>query len=252
MAQPRLQLVGRPQDAAVSTSTALALRQGGAVACEDVFGYYAALGVGPQATRRDLLAAYQAKDGQSDAFITYAFKRLLDRQFRARYDVMTPQQLRMDAYQRAELLRRASLKAAYINASGDSFISAQDILSSLGIQFTGAARESLDSVGTTGFHESGSTFRQDDPNTPVTTWSYSYLLLGSTCDDRSRLAEWQQGLATSLANQPNLPRFAVGFHGLPGKPFLYLGVGDTPVFFLHESADVTEELVAAAANAAIG
>lgn len=249
--QPRLQLVGRLEDAIASTSTALVPRRGGVVASYDVFGYYAALGVTPASTRRELLDAYVARGGQDSDYLTYAFKQIFNRQLRAAYDALKPGQVALDPYRRAELLRAASLQAARMNASGDSFISAKDILSSHGIEFVDKKIGSLDSDVASGFHESGSTFRQEDPHPLVTTWSYAYLLLGSTCDDRSRLAKWQEGLAITLADQQKLPRFAVGFHGLPGKPFLFLEVGDTPVFFLHESAEVTGELVAAAAIAAI-
>src|SRR5690348_4532650 len=54
--------------------------------CHDVNGYYRELGVDWRATRKELLQAYLAKDGQSDVRLTYVFKQLLNPQVREAYD----------------------------------------------------------------------------------------------------------------------------------------------------------------------
>ncbi|MFE4863234.1 hypothetical protein, partial [Streptomyces sp. NPDC056670] len=107
---PRPQLVGRPDTAIVSTSTTLVPARA-AVACHDVNGYYRTLGVRPDATRRQLMDAYVAQDGQADAYTTYAFKQLLNPRTRARYDAAPLGEPFSDQYVRAEIVRRASLRA---------------------------------------------------------------------------------------------------------------------------------------------
>ncbi|MEV7675160.1 hypothetical protein [Streptomyces sp. NPDC088752] len=246
---PQLRLVGRPDNAIMSTSTALVPARA-AVVCHDVNGYYRALGVSPGATRRQLMAAYVARDGQNDARLTYAFRQLLNNRTRARYDATPLGQLFPDRYVRDELLRRASLRAAAENAAYGTRKTPADILKSHGIAPAESDDEFLDSRSPGRFSDDGTKDRQPSPSSPA-TWSYSYLLLASTCDDTSRMAQWQEGLAQVL-DPKECPAFAVGFHGIPGRQFLVAKDLGTPVFFLHEDQLVTGELIAAAATAAVG
>ncbi|MFI0967032.1 hypothetical protein ACH4S8_37460 [Streptomyces sp. NPDC021080] len=247
--QPPLQLVGRPDTAIVSTSTALVPVRA-AVVCHDVNGYYRALGVTPGATRRELLAAYTARDGQSDARLTYVFHQLLNADTRARYDAAPLGQPFPDRYVHAELLRRASRFASAHNAVHGTRDTAADILKSHGLGPEEPKNEFLDSTPGDRFSDDGTRDRQPSPSSSETR-PYSYLLLASTCDDVSRMDQWREGLGRALAAR-NCPRFAVGFHGIPGQPFFVAKDLGTPVFFLHEGQPVTEELIAAAATAAVG
>lgn len=246
---PRLQLVGRPDTAIMSTSTALVPVRA-VVVRHDVNGYYQALGVSPEATRRQLMDAYVARGGQGDAYLTYVFHQLLNTRTRARYDDAPLGQPFPDRYVHAELVRRASLLAAAENAAYGTEKTAVDILKSHGLRLEEPTDEFLDS-GTRGrFSDDGKRDRQPSPSSPA-TWPYSYLLLASTCDDMSRMAQWREGLGKALADR-DCPQFAVGFHGIPGRPFIVAKDLGTPVLFLHEDQPVTGELIAAAATAAVG
>ncbi|MFJ4902826.1 hypothetical protein [Streptomyces sp. NPDC088727] len=245
---PHLQLIGRPDMAIVSTSTAL-MSVRAAVVCSDVNGYYRALGVHSDATRRQLMDAYVARDGQSDARLTYIFKQLLNPHTRALYDAAPLGQPFPDRYVHAELVRLASQRAAAQNSAYGTEVTAVDILESHGLAPEKPADEFLDSVPRERFSDDETRDRQPSLNSP-TTRSYSYLLLASTCDDKSRMDQWREGLGQALADR-KCPRFAVGFHGMPGRPFIVVKDLGDPVLFLHEDQLVTGELIAAAATAAV-
>lgn len=245
--QPRLQLVGSPQAAIISTSTALLPRQGGAVVSHDVNGYYQALGVQPGASRRELMTAYRERGGENDARLTYVFQRLLDRRFRRAYDAQPAGQPVPDLYTNTEILRHAHRHAGAQTASTGQTVTAADILFSLGVTLEEVGGSFLDSPPGAGFDDSGTGDRHSRSNSSAP--SYAYLQYGSTCDDVSRMAQWQEGLARALGSQGAVPKFAVGYHGIPGAEFLVSEIGGTPVFFLHEESEVTEDLVTAPATA---
>ena len=245
---PRLQLVGRPETAIISTSTALLPRQGGAVVSHDVNGYYAALGVRPTASRRELMAAYRDLDGQKSDYLTYAFKRLLDRRFREAYDARPPGRPVLDRYAEEEILRQAHRRAAQEQLSTGSPVTAADILFSLRPPSEEAGPRFLDSATPARFDDAGTGNRQSPPSSSPP--AYSYLQYGSTCDDPHRMAQWQEGIARVLSSDGSVPQFAVGYHGIAGTAFFIMKMGGTPVIFLHEETEVTDELIAAAATAA--
>ncbi|MFE0490174.1 J domain-containing protein [Streptomyces griseoaurantiacus] len=243
-----LRIVGPPENAVLSTSTALEpAPPRPAPVVHDVNGYYATLGVPTDATRRQLREAYQALDGQSSVELTRIFKTLINPKLRAAYDAQQTATTYFDASSVEILLRQAALHAARQNAEHGTEITARDILSTLAERLGKPILEFLASPSTASFHDEGTRGRQPSP--PLDAWAYSYLLLDSTCDDVDRLAQWQQRLARALADR-DCPQFTVGFHGIPGRPFLVAKDLGTPVFFLHEERPVTEELIAAAATAA--
>lgn len=242
-----LQLVGRPEHAIVSTSTALVpVPPRPAPIVHDVNGYYARLGVPPTASKREIREAYQALDGQSSVELTRIFKTLINAEQRAAYDAKQPGSTYFDAAAVETVLRQAAVQAARQNAEYGTEITARDILSSLAERTGKPLLEFLASGSQGSFDDDGERDRHPSPS-PSTSWAYSYLLLGSTCDDTARISQWQVGLARSLAGR--CPHFAVGFHSMPGRPFLVAKDLGTPVFFLHEDQPVTEELIAAAATA---
>lgn len=244
----RLQLVGPPENVVLSTSTALVPRPAQPV--HDVNGYYRALGVPHDATRRQLMEAYQARGGENDAYLTLVFRTLLNPQQRAAYDALPPGQPLYDQPTVAEVLRMAAVRASRENALYGTQKTGRDILSTLGIRLEEPSSEFLASTAGDSFDDVRTRDRQPSSNPPA-AWPYSYLLLGSTCDDLIRLALWQGGLGHALADR-DCPRFAVGFHGMPGLPFVVSKDLGIPVVFLHEEAEVSGELIAAAAAAAVG
>ncbi|MGW7100357.1 hypothetical protein [Streptomyces sp. NPDC054838] len=244
-----LQLIGPPEHAILSTSTAL-MPASWAVLCHDVNGYYRALGVDPKATRRQLMQAYRARGGDRDPYLTYVLSQLLNRGTRKAYDAMPLGRPFLDRYELARQLRLASAIAARVNTLYGTKNTAGDILQSLLSRLEEPTDEFLAPAGP-GRFDGGTRDRQPSLNPPE-AWPYSFLLLDSTCTDVRRIAQWQTGLARALADH-GIPRFAVGFHGQPAPDFhIMKDLGGTPVFFLSEKAEVNGELIAAAATAAVG
>ncbi|MFD7835562.1 hypothetical protein [Streptomyces sp. NPDC059761] len=243
-----LQLVGPPEHAILSSSTAL-MPASWAVLCHDVNGYYRDLGVTPNATRAQLMRAYRARAGETNPYLTYVFSQLLSRDIRKAYDATPLGRRFLDKYEMARQLRHASVVAARESARHGTTITAEDIIQSLLGGSADSKNEFLAPAEPGGF-DGGTRDRQPSLNIPE-AWPYSFLLLVSTCTDVFRLAQWQGGLARALADQ-GIPQFAVGFHGHPEPDFLVMKDLGTPVFFLNEKAEVTGELIAAAATAAVG
>ncbi|WP_428957810.1 hypothetical protein [Streptomyces sp. cg35] len=240
-----LQLVGRPDHAILSTSRVLVpLRS--ATICVDANGYYRALGVRPGASRRELMHAYRAQGGENDAYLTYVMGQLLNAKTRAQYDATPLGRPFPDRYVVAGWRRQAE----HIAARRDTGETTEDILESLIRAAEEPNGQFLDSAPAEGFDDDGKRNRQSSAHSPA-AWPYAYLLLDSTCDDMSRLAQWQEGLGRALADQ-GIHQFTVGFHGTSDLPFLVAKDVGTPVLFLHENASVTGELIAAAATAAVG
>lgn len=245
-----LQLVGHPEHAILSTSTALVpAPPRPEPVVHDVNGYYARLGVPPTATKREIREAYQALDGQSSAELTRIFKTLINAERRAAYDAKPPGSTYFDAAAVEQIMRQAAVQAAQQNAEYGTETTARDILQTLAERTGKPLLEFLASGSGEGFHDDGERDRHPSSN-PSDAWTYSYLLLGSTCDDVDRLTRWQHGLARALADR-RCPQFTVGFHAIPGRPFLVAKSLGTPVLFLHEDQPVTEELIAAAATAVV-
>lgn len=251
-AAAQLALVGRPEAVSASTSTALLPRPAAPLLCHDVSGYYADLGVSWKATRRELADAYRARGGPDNAHLTYVFQKLLSKEFRARYDALQPGERPIDQPAKQLLRQRAHLRAAQINTEhGQQVITGTDIFLSVIADLRKSRPDLFDADEAPQLECPKTRDRQPLSASTAQPWPYAYLLLGSTCSDTRRLALWQDGLVRTLANHESLRRIAVGFHGKPGTPFLVKAIGDTSVFFLNEDQECTEEVIAAAATAAI-
>lgn len=252
MGEQGLVLVGAPYDAVCSSSTALVVRQAGRLPLADVNGYYAALGVRPTASRRELFEAYRDL-GTHDARITYAFKQLRSRAVRAAYDATPAGEVFMDDYVLAELTRRAHLAVARFREAGHS-VTVSDIFSSLGIDFPSQAgpdgSEYLDTGDAQGFDG-----RRPSPSQTgrpgAERWRYAYYLKGTACDDVARLAAWQEAIAVALAGCESVPKFSVGFHHATSEPFLVEQVDGIPVFLLHAEMESNSGLIHEAIATAI-
>lgn len=242
--QARLTIVGRPQDVALSTSTALMRWP----IVYDVNGYYAALGVLPSATRRELMAAYRARDGEDDPYLTYVFKQLLNPRTRAQYDAVEPGKILVDRYVLQAISRNFNKKISAQNAANGTSTTLAEILESLLDALGKRASDSFDPASPGGLQCEASGPRQG-PAAPGEARSYAFLLLGSTCDDTRRLTQWQEGVGHALADR-GCHRYAVGFHGLPGRKFLVVKIAGVPAVLLHENEPVTGALITAAATAA--
>lgn len=245
-----LRIAGRPEHIIISTSTALVpAAPPPAPVVHDVNGYYARLGVPPTASKREIREAYQALDGQSDAELTEIFKVLINRERRAAYDAKQPGTTFVDRAAVQTILRQAAARAAQENAEYGTGRTARDIIETLAEETGNPVLQFLASGSTEGFDDDGTRGRHPSSSPPA-AWSYSYLLLASTCEDVARLAQWQEGLAQALAGR-GYTHFAVGFHAASTQQFLVMRDLGIPVVFLHEEATVTGELITAAATAVV-
>jgi hypothetical protein len=245
-----LQMSGRPEHIVISTSTIMVpAPPRPAPVAYDVNGYYRRLGVPPTATKLEIREAYQALGGPNDAELTAIFKVLISRERRAAYDAKQPGSTFIDRAVIETILRQAAIQASRQNTEYGTETTARDIVSTLAEETGNPVLEFLASGSADSFHDDGDGDRHP-PSNPPAAWPYSYLLLGSTCDDVARLAEWQEGLTHALADR-GCPGFIIGFHAVSEQPFLVAKDLGPPVVLLHEQAKVTGELIAAAATAAV-
>lgn len=211
----------------------------------DANGYYAALGVPVTATRRELFEAYRDMESP-DAWATYAFKQLRDREVRAAYDAVPEGGTFLDDYTRDEVNRRVNLAVARFRAAGHLSVTVSDIFSSLGIGGSSSIRsfsgDFLDTADPQGFDGRRSSPSQTG-RPGADRWRYSYYRMGTACDDVARLASWQGSIAVALAGCESVPSFSVGFHAATSDPFLVERVGGIPVFLLHAEMNSSPGLI---------
>lgn len=177
-----------------SSCTALAVRAPQEVLplpyIHDVNGFYAALGVDPRASVKELSRAYFDLGGHADPWITEALMILRDPDKRAAYDAMVPPQRYLDEATAAQRRREAAVQRA---------------------------RDFEASNGGTRFVER---VYADDTRTPQWSqaytlpedaWGYSYYLwdLDPSPYALQGLPQWQEMIVSALADGPPLT-FAVG------------------------------------------
>lgn len=211
----------------------------------DVNGYYRELGVSPRATRKDLRLAYQAKDGQNSARLTYIFRQLLNPKTRFEYDCTPLGELFFDDYVRDMLNRRMkdrlSQRMADLANVGvdldqiDDSALARDIYAEMGLEVSDdTPAQTVDGGPGTG---------QDEPSPAKFEYAY-YLWATRLREDPlllSSLAEWQRFLVSALAREGVKIKFAVGLHGKPNR-WVQAQVGYRTVFFLNINDVPTEDL----------
>lgn len=191
--------------------------------CWDVNGYYQELGVHWRASRRELMRAYQALEGQSSARLTYVFKQLLNPQVRQEYDRMPKGQKYLDDYADEDLKRRAAREAGERSGRGDA-ISAEGVLDEWGYLLVGD--EELDSV----------TSMRKDRERREAPWGYSYYAwkTSSYLPDLHRLQKWQDLLCTAAARCGTAPEVILGSTALSDQPFMLENVNGSTVIFFSE------------------
>lgn len=205
-----------------STSTALVVPER---VCWDVNGYYQELGVHWRATRRELMKAYQAKDGQRSPRLTYVFKQLLNTETREAYDRMPRGEVFLDAYTDAELKQKAHREASR-RAEKGSPISAEEVLDEWGYAIL--PDDGVDSV---------SPIRKDHLRPGGTPWEYSFYAwkTSSYLPDEDTLRRWQELLSTAATRYGVHPEMTIGMTALSDQPFMLENVNGTPVVFFSES-----------------
>lgn len=198
--------------------------------CWDVNGYYAALGVSPQATRRQLREAYQALDGQNSPYLTYAFKQLLNPETRDAYDASPLGQPFLDAYTQLAMKRRAKAEAHRRSAVGE-FITAEEVIDEWGYALRDE-EEGVDTVSPAG---------QDLPR-KADRLEYSYYgwKTAKFLMDEGPLQQWQGLLSTAATQLGIAPKLSFGITGMSDHPYILEQVGDRVVIFFPEGEEPTE------------
>lgn len=188
----------------------------------DCNGYYLALGLTPQANRREIREAYQRLRGWKSPRLTYIVKQLLDPKVRARYDATPFGSLYID-YEVESWLREKERQA--VNQLMKEGLTTENARKVLGLRNKPepAPFEMLDDEP-----------EIDDTAPTVRRWGYAFYLWNTHEMDRERLARWQEALVRALAERGERTRIAVGLHGGMSSPFEVAPVGSRVVVFLHE------------------
>jgi hypothetical protein len=196
----------------------------------DVNGYYAALGVEPTATRRQLREAYQALDGQSSVYLTYVLKQLLNPVTRAAYDNAPLGYPFLDDYQNEALQRRASHEAGRRSREGAA-TSKDQVLDEWGYVMVD---EGVDSVSQSG----------EDRDRKAEPMRYSYYgwRTSSFLPDTEILQRWQAVLAAAAATLKVAPKLSFGVTGLSDQSYILNAVDGQPVIFFPEGEEPTDSV----------
>lgn len=210
-----------------STSTVLAER---IVFKWDVNRYYAALGVKPDATRKELREAYQRKDGQSSVMLTHILKMLLNPEIRRRYDECPLGEPFFDEQSEAELKRKAHMEAGRRSAAGKA-VSGEEILDEWGFVLLDPGVDSVSSN------------RQDLPR-KAAPWNYSYYGWRTTAflTDVDAIQQWQECLSRAAAEHSVSPVVSIGVAGLSDRSFILKEVDGRKVIFFSEGEKPTDTI----------
>jgi hypothetical protein len=203
----------------------------------DTNGYYRALGVRTDATRKELREAYQACRGDESVWVTYAFSQLLNEAVRRSYDATPLGELFLDEYVEADMKKRAAAEAGRRTAEAGEPIKAETVLGEWGYDLIPDETSS----------ESGELEQLDNPPPPKQDWRYQeiwgwgYYLWRTRDFDIFQLRDWQSLLVAELSARGCSVRFAVGIGGEieGGVGFNY---GDHFVFFIPALTLPTEEM----------
>lgn len=249
-AYDRPQRVGTQPVACSSCTTLVALPE----VIHDVNGYYRALGFAPPyrgITRRDLLRAYQGRDGQSSTWLTEVFTLLLDPAERRRYDCARLGRRHLDRIEVARVLAQEK-REALRQARGDAE-RAWEIFDERLMARHLRRRDSPTEQYPEGEDNEPSVVHTgllpDDPE----PWSWGYYRWGTGRADTHRLGLWQAALVSALTAQEVTIKFCVGYIGR-GRTDSRFVVGrhyGAPVVYLREDLWPDTEMACAAALAVI-
>lgn len=202
--------------------------------CFDTNGYYAALGVSPAATRKELREAYQRLGGATSPRLTYIIKQLLDPEVRARYDA-TP------------------LGSVFLDYDVETYLRRKRVKDVVGLRIQGRHEEAdaLSECDVAGGGEPIEAVVDTAPSVQEdarTRWPWSYYLRACEGGNTDRLAEWQELLTEAFAHDRHQLHIAVGFSGGMELPWGVSTVGHRLVVFLDPSEPPTEVYARAAAS----
>jgi hypothetical protein len=190
----------------------------------DVNGYYAELGVAPGATRAQLKAAYQARQGWASARLTYILRQLLDPEIRAAYDSSRPGSVFFDEYI-ARWFHDQSLR--------DS-IAEEGRLLTLDERIE-RGQEELD---LSKYMNKPYDLDKALPDEVPLSWRWGYYLYGAYAHNIPLLNQWQSLLLTAKSLKP--PKLCVGLLSTSDtRPVRLVLIGLRLVAFVREDIEPT-------------
>lgn len=193
----------------------------------DVNGYYKALGVHPDATRRELMQAYIAVNGQDSPWLTYCFKQLLNPEVRAAYDATPLGEPFLDEYTQAQIKQDAAREAMSRTKTGKA-MTAEEVMDEWGYVYE--PDEPLEMI-----HHTTST---QDFHYMFYAWKTSEYV-----PDQGRLADWQSILVSEAAKMGIIKEVAIGVTAVATKDILVQEDHQgRPIIYLNEQVAITEEL----------
>lgn len=207
----------------------------------DVNGYYAALGVRPDATKRELRIAYQRLQGWNSERLTYIIKKLLDDEARAAYDATMPGEVFFDIFVRRAIERkRHDEQAAMAHLIDEDDIPSERAYAHEADSFRRQLDEKMDKGTSTVDNLAYSEYLLHS--------GWGYYLWRSTRRDPDEIARWRALLIEACAQEGIQTNLSVGFAGghLP-LPWGLLRVGHRDVAFLRDGESSTPELAACVA-----
>lgn len=202
----------------------------------DVNGYYRLLGVPTDATRKQIMQRYMEINGSDDARITYAAKVLLGKR-RDFYDSLALGTLYADPWVIASAQSRAASRDAQTVGIGDEYdddgVSEMDRLSKM----EGKAVVIDEQSDTLDEHSSDNRLLGRFGTSP---WR-RYRWRTSKNSRDSKLDDWRHAVALALWRRGIVMDFGVGIVGWTDDLVKVETVMNTPVAFLADHAQVTDE-----------
>lgn len=187
----------------------------------DVNGYYAALGVSPRATKRQLRDAYLRLNGQASARLTHILHQLLDPQIRAEYDRRSFGRPIADDY-----------------AVEDFWAIVQRLVSPEKIQqlsqLVTVEKVAGEDTNPPKFLDKDPSDLQAGVTAPMTGYPYSHYQFDSFNARLDYLPQWQRLIIGSCRRLGVETALALGFHHISNHTWILATVEDHQVLFFHE------------------
>jgi hypothetical protein len=210
--------------------------------CWDVLGYYRTMGVHWKATKKELMAAYQAFGTMPTAYQTHVFKQLLDPAKRRAYDATPLGHLFMDDHYVQQMLKNKAAAEAARRSKAGTPTTAREVIEEEFKFVPEEPEEGLDGTASDG---------PDSEASATVPFPFSWFSWRSSKTAEDVLAEWQTLVIQAVAEQGAVLNVAVGFFGKQPHRYLVGKVGKTNVAFLSDKECPTPALASAAALALI-
>lgn len=210
----------------------------------DVNGYYRDLKVHPDATRRELMQAYLAANGQSSPRLTYCFKQLLNPEVRKAYDATPLGERFLDEYTQDEL-RKAAAREAFKRSQVGKAVSSEEVLEEWGFVIDDSEPPPFTDI--------------DEPEPPRGShardrgnFPYKYWVCQTTeyIQDENKIGKWQDVLVSAASDLGIIREVAVGITGSSEKSCIVETSQDGHlIFYISENAEPTKALALEALRA---